>query len=197
MTALHPEADVRVLSDFSSASDLNQTPVSFATNQHVNIVGPNSIPDGGTVKMEVDALRWVKLGSKAGPELPVFRVRFDTIRHPTSSAEFQHLVTVFSACNARAHSRSAPAVRWRPGASRRTAPSVRPWQPSAHLPQHTASRHRLFDAVAGRQRPIIEAGALKLVYTEVGELARIALRPIQQRIALRWSGVWQGRSTFS
>lgn len=42
--------------------------------------------------MKDDALRWVKLGSEAGPELPLFRVRFDRMQHPTSSAEFQRMV---------------------------------------------------------------------------------------------------------
>jgi len=42
--------------------------------------------------MKDDALHWVKLGSEAGPELPLFRVRFDTMQHPTSAAEFQRLV---------------------------------------------------------------------------------------------------------
>ncbi len=42
--------------------------------------------------MNDDALRWVKLGSEEGPELPLFRVRLDTMRHPTSAAEFQRLV---------------------------------------------------------------------------------------------------------
>ncbi len=42
--------------------------------------------------MNDDALRWKKLASQAGPELPLFRVRFDTMRHPTSSEEFQRLV---------------------------------------------------------------------------------------------------------
>lgn len=39
-----------------------------------------------------DDLHWEKLASEAGPELPLFRVRFDTMRHPTSSEEFQRLV---------------------------------------------------------------------------------------------------------
>lgn len=39
-----------------------------------------------------DDLHWEKLASEAGPELPLFRVRFDTMRHPTSSKEFQRLV---------------------------------------------------------------------------------------------------------
>jgi ADP-ribose pyrophosphatase len=42
--------------------------------------------------MNDDELRWVKLDSEAGPELPLFRVRFDTMRHPTSSIEFRRLV---------------------------------------------------------------------------------------------------------
>jgi 8-oxo-dGTP pyrophosphatase MutT (NUDIX family) len=42
--------------------------------------------------MTDDALRWEKLGSEAGPELPLFRVRFDMMRHPTSSAKFQRMV---------------------------------------------------------------------------------------------------------
>ena len=42
--------------------------------------------------MKDDDLLWVKLATEAGPELPLFRVRFDTMRHPTSSAEFQRLV---------------------------------------------------------------------------------------------------------
>ena len=42
--------------------------------------------------MKNDALHWVKLESEAGPELPLFRVRFDTMQHPTSAAEFQRLV---------------------------------------------------------------------------------------------------------
>lgn len=46
----------------------------------------------GVLKMKDDPLRWVKLGSDAGPELPLFRVRFDRMRHPTSSAEFQRMV---------------------------------------------------------------------------------------------------------
>ena len=39
-----------------------------------------------------DDLLWVKLATEPGPELPLFRVRFDTMRHPTSSAEFQRMV---------------------------------------------------------------------------------------------------------
>jgi 8-oxo-dGTP pyrophosphatase MutT (NUDIX family) len=42
--------------------------------------------------MNDDTLRWQKLASEAGPELPLFRVRFDTMRHPVSSEDFQRLV---------------------------------------------------------------------------------------------------------
>ncbi len=42
--------------------------------------------------MNDDALRWKKIGSKAGPELPLFRVRYDTMQHPTSLEEFQRVV---------------------------------------------------------------------------------------------------------
>ena len=42
--------------------------------------------------MTDDSLRWEKLESESGPELPLFRVRFDTMRHPTSSTEFQRMV---------------------------------------------------------------------------------------------------------
>ena len=42
--------------------------------------------------MKDDMLHWEKLSSKAGPELPLFNVRFDTMRHPTSAKEFQRLV---------------------------------------------------------------------------------------------------------
>ena len=42
--------------------------------------------------MTDEFLRWVKLGSEAGPELPLFRVRFDMMRHPASSAEFRRMV---------------------------------------------------------------------------------------------------------
>jgi ADP-ribose pyrophosphatase len=42
--------------------------------------------------MTDDALRWERLGSEPGPELPLFRVRFDLMRHPTSSATFKRLV---------------------------------------------------------------------------------------------------------
>lgn len=42
--------------------------------------------------MNDDKLRWDKLASEAGPELPLFHVRYDTMRHPTSAKQFQRLV---------------------------------------------------------------------------------------------------------
>jgi len=42
--------------------------------------------------MTTDKLHWKNLGSETGPELPLFQVRFDTMQHPTSKAEFQRLV---------------------------------------------------------------------------------------------------------
>lgn len=42
--------------------------------------------------MTDDSLRWKKLGSEAGPELPLFRVRFDVMEHPSSSARFERMV---------------------------------------------------------------------------------------------------------
>ena len=42
--------------------------------------------------MTDESLRWLKLGSESGPELPLFRVRFDRMQHPGSSAEFQRMV---------------------------------------------------------------------------------------------------------
>ena len=42
--------------------------------------------------MTDDALLWEKIGSEPGPELPLFRVRFDVMRHPTSSVTFKRLV---------------------------------------------------------------------------------------------------------
>lgn len=39
-----------------------------------------------------DSLTWHKLESKAGPDLPLFRVRLDTMQHPTSSEKFQRMV---------------------------------------------------------------------------------------------------------
>lgn len=39
-----------------------------------------------------DSLMWHRLESKAGPDLPLFRARFDTMQHPTTSQKFQRLV---------------------------------------------------------------------------------------------------------
>ena len=39
-----------------------------------------------------DSLKWPKLDSKGGPDLPLFRVRFDTMQHPTTAEEFQRMV---------------------------------------------------------------------------------------------------------
>jgi 8-oxo-dGTP pyrophosphatase MutT (NUDIX family) len=38
------------------------------------------------------SLIWTKVAHEYGPELPLFKVRFDTLRHPTSDEEFQRLV---------------------------------------------------------------------------------------------------------
>jgi ADP-ribose pyrophosphatase len=42
--------------------------------------------------MKDKELHWEKLGSEAGPEIPLFRIRYDTMQHPSSSAEFKRLV---------------------------------------------------------------------------------------------------------
>lgn len=39
-----------------------------------------------------DPLVWKKIASEPGPELALFKVRFDTLRHPVSDAEFKRLV---------------------------------------------------------------------------------------------------------
>jgi len=39
-----------------------------------------------------ESLMWHKLASKAGPDLPLFRVRFDTMQHPTTAEKFQRMV---------------------------------------------------------------------------------------------------------
>lgn len=39
-----------------------------------------------------DPLNWEKLESRAGPDLPLFRVRLDTMQHPTSAEKFQRMV---------------------------------------------------------------------------------------------------------
>ncbi len=42
--------------------------------------------------MKKDLLHWNRLSSKSGPELPLFKVRIDTMQHPISSEEFPRLV---------------------------------------------------------------------------------------------------------
>jgi len=42
--------------------------------------------------MKTDALMWHKLDSEPGPKIPLFGVRLDKMRHPTSSAEFERVV---------------------------------------------------------------------------------------------------------
>ena len=42
--------------------------------------------------MRRDTLRWAKIGSTPGPELPLFRVRLDMMRHPASSYVHRCLV---------------------------------------------------------------------------------------------------------
>ncbi|MGB5580677.1 MAG: NUDIX hydrolase [Woeseia sp.] len=44
------------------------------------------------MKKKDDGLTWKKLNSEAGPELPLFRVRFDTLQHPVSEAKFKRVV---------------------------------------------------------------------------------------------------------
>lgn len=63
-----------------------------AVDLPINIFEHGLLKDGWKVQMVNDPLRWEKLGSETGPELPLFRVRFDTMLHPTSSAKFQRMV---------------------------------------------------------------------------------------------------------
>ena len=42
--------------------------------------------------MSDDKLIWEKLASRRGPEMPLFGVRFDRLRHPQTSTEFERLV---------------------------------------------------------------------------------------------------------
>ena len=42
--------------------------------------------------MAKDRLRWQKLGSEPGPDIPLFGVRYDRLQHPESKQEFQRLV---------------------------------------------------------------------------------------------------------
>jgi len=39
-----------------------------------------------------DSLTWPKLDSKPGPDLPLFRVRLDTMQHPATAEKFQRMV---------------------------------------------------------------------------------------------------------
>ena len=39
-----------------------------------------------------DSLKWLRLDSEAGPDLPLFRVRFDTMQHPATAEKFQRMV---------------------------------------------------------------------------------------------------------
>jgi 8-oxo-dGTP pyrophosphatase MutT (NUDIX family) len=39
-----------------------------------------------------DGLVWERVGSEAGPTIPLFRIRFDLMRHPGSSQTFRRLV---------------------------------------------------------------------------------------------------------
>lgn len=42
--------------------------------------------------MANDSIRWQKTGSEPGPELPLFKVRYDLLRHPSSGEEFRRMV---------------------------------------------------------------------------------------------------------
>lgn len=42
--------------------------------------------------MAKDPIRWRKMSSEPGPELPLFKVRFDQVRHPSSDVDFRRLV---------------------------------------------------------------------------------------------------------
>ena len=42
--------------------------------------------------MTSDPLRWTRRGSRTGPDIPLFGVRLDTMRHPTSADEFERVV---------------------------------------------------------------------------------------------------------
>lgn len=42
--------------------------------------------------MTDNSLRWRKVTSKPGPDIPLFNVRFDQVQHPRSEAEFLRLV---------------------------------------------------------------------------------------------------------
>lgn len=42
--------------------------------------------------MTEDPIRWRKVASEPGPELPLFKVRFDYVRHPNSDVDFRRMV---------------------------------------------------------------------------------------------------------
>jgi 8-oxo-dGTP pyrophosphatase MutT (NUDIX family) len=42
--------------------------------------------------MKDDILVWQRLDSEAGPEIPLFKVRYDKMQHPTSLTEFQRVI---------------------------------------------------------------------------------------------------------
>lgn len=42
--------------------------------------------------MTDSSIRWKKTGSEPGPELPLFRVRYDEMRHPASGESFRRMV---------------------------------------------------------------------------------------------------------
>ncbi len=42
--------------------------------------------------MTDDSLRWRKIASERGPDLPLFNVRYDRMRHPGSEADFLRIV---------------------------------------------------------------------------------------------------------
>jgi len=42
--------------------------------------------------MTDDSIRWRKVESEPGPELPLFNVRFDQMRHPHSGVDFRRMV---------------------------------------------------------------------------------------------------------
>lgn len=42
--------------------------------------------------MTDDSIRWHKIKSERGPELPLFKVRYDLLRHPSSGEEFRRMV---------------------------------------------------------------------------------------------------------
>lgn len=39
-----------------------------------------------------DSLKWPKLDSRPGPDLPLFNVRLDTMQHPATAEQFQRMV---------------------------------------------------------------------------------------------------------